>query len=81
VDLHSAGSQARIDRDRIWPALLEALRIIFDAGRSPSRAADFEQFCQQGAVVDIARWSVLADRFGADYRSWPEPLQDANSER
>ncbi len=80
VDLHSAGALARIDRDRIWPELQQALRIVFDAGRSASREADFEDFCQRRAVVDIARWSVLAERFGTDYRTWPRALQDANSD-
>ena len=76
--MQSPDESNRIERDRIWPALQEALRIIFDSGRSPERTREFEIFCKSGSVRDNALWTALAERYGTDYRQWPEPLQDPN---
>jgi 4-alpha-glucanotransferase len=72
----------RIDRDAAWTAKREALAILYDVPRSAARQAAYDAFLsRQGrALVDVARWSVLAEDHGNDHRTWPPGLADAASD-
>ncbi|MFN2563180.1 MAG: 4-alpha-glucanotransferase [Jatrophihabitans sp.] len=66
-------SDRRIDRDAVWRIKREALREVFDrtlAAGSPDFAAWRRS---RGAAVDqFAAWSVLSERYGAGWQSWPD---------
>lgn len=56
-----------LDRDTSWAAKRQALRLIWQAPRSVSREALFEQFCFLGgqSLEDYALWSALVNAHGA----------------
>lgn len=70
-----------VDRDTSWTAKREALLLVHAVPRSAGREVDFRAFvAREGeALRDFARWSVLAQEHGTDYRSWPADLQDVGS--
>lgn len=74
-------SGTRIDRDAAWAVKKEALTLVFEAGRSPQRAAAFAAFCEREGegLVRFATWCALADAHGLPFTQWPEPLQDPDS--
>ena len=76
------GDGAAIDRDAIWEAKKAALWTIFQVRRRPARELSFATFTRRAgrALHDFATWSVLCEQHGADWRIWPEPLQDPRSE-
>ena len=77
----AAGSPAtRIDRSASWHAMRRALKLIFDGERSATRERDFEQFSTSAALQEFAAWNVLADRYGHDFRDWPESLRNPASD-
>lgn len=65
-----------IDRDQVWTAKRHALELIFAAGLSAARQADFERYRQaEGrALVDWANWCAIAEVHGCDWRRWPAEL-------
>lgn len=71
----------RIDRDVVWPAKLEALRLVHRVPRSAEREAAYRRYLaeQKQGLVDFARWMALAEEYGADWRLWDEPLRDPHS--
>lgn len=71
----------RIDRDVVWPAKMEALRLVHRVPRSPDREAAYRRYLaeQKQGLVDFARWMALAEVYGADWRLWDAPLQDPHS--
>lgn len=70
-----------IERDTVWTTKLAALRIIFEAGRTPARQMSFDQFCRrEGRVLQqFATWSVLVQHLGMAWRSWPTEFQRPSS--
>jgi 4-alpha-glucanotransferase len=63
----------RIDRDAVWRIKREALREVFDR----TRAAGSPEFAawrrsRGAAVEEFAAWSVLSERYGTGWHSWPE---------
>jgi 4-alpha-glucanotransferase len=70
-----------IDRDVIWAAKSDALRMVFAVPLSAGRRALFEAFVEREGqgLVDFATWCALVDEHGGDQRLWPEELQDAHS--
>jgi 4-alpha-glucanotransferase len=70
-----------IDRDASWTAKLQALRIVHAAPRSAGREIDYRAFCARegSSLVEFARWSALAERYGNDFRAWPDALQHPDS--
>ncbi|GIL37520.1 4-alpha-glucanotransferase [Phycicoccus sp. DTK01] len=68
----------RIDRDAAWTVKREALRLVFDAGRSGARADAFEEFCAREGegLLHFATWCALADVHGLPFTQWSADLQD-----
>lgn len=71
----------RIDRDAAWTAKRAALRLLFAVPRSAGRELDLAAFCRREgtALTDFATWSVLAELFGNDARTWPEEFRSPAS--
>jgi 4-alpha-glucanotransferase len=67
-----------IDRDAVWTAKREALEIIHRVPLSDRRREEYRRFrCREGRdLEDWATWCVRAERYGADWRSWPAPARD-----
>jgi 4-alpha-glucanotransferase len=70
-----------IDRDVIWAAKSQALRVVFEAPLSAGRQARFDAFVEREGqgLVDFATWCALVDAHGADPDLWPAQLRDAQS--
>ena len=66
-----------LDRDAAWAAKIAALRIVFDAVRSPEREAEFADFISTGGeqLERFAVWNVLAALHGADSQVWAADLR------
>jgi 4-alpha-glucanotransferase len=64
-----------IDRDAVWAAKREALEIIHRVPLSDRRRQEYQRYRQREGhdLEDWAAWCVLADRYGPDWRTWPEP--------
>lgn len=67
----------RIDRDAVWSAKGEALRLVFGVGVSGSRAGDFAAFCEREGegLTTFATWCALAEHHGLPWTAWPAELQ------
>ena len=75
------GNSKRIERDPVWDAKLEALRIIHGLGLSEVRLMAKENFVRHEgrALTQFATWCVLANTFGLDWRTWPVEYQRPSS--
>ena len=69
---------ALLDRDRVWQAKVDALNVMFAAGRTAEREREFEGFrrAQGPALRDFATWCVLAEVHGSNWTQWPTDLKD-----
>ena len=67
-----------IDRDAAWRVKSAALRLVYDAGRSPRRERAFAAYCERegSGLLDFATWCVLTGEFGAEWPDWPAEYQD-----
>ncbi len=85
TELHALPDD-RIDRDAIWAAKAEALRVIADIELSVGRQASFDAFVAHlgPGLIDFATWSALACEYGARWTLWPaeyrHPANEAVSE-
>ncbi|MFG2496915.1 4-alpha-glucanotransferase [Streptomyces sp. NPDC048441] len=72
-----------IDRDAVWALKLEALELIHEVPLGPGRGAAYNDFLAEHgeALEDHATWYALAERYGSDWHTWPEPLRDPSSPR
>ena len=70
-----------VDRDAAWALKRKALRIVFDAGLSPARQMSLRAWRHgEGRPLhDFALWTVLCERFGADWHAWPPAMQRPTS--
>jgi 4-alpha-glucanotransferase len=62
-----------IDRDAVWRAKREALKLVSQVRLSPARQAEFDNF-RATRGQDLASWSAwcaLAEQNGSDWRTWP----------
>ncbi|WP_372668198.1 4-alpha-glucanotransferase [Amycolatopsis kentuckyensis] len=57
-----------IDYDKVWTAKRAALELLW-----PHRV---EELPEDRDLLDFALFCALAERHGADWRDWPEPLRD-----
>ncbi|OBJ24916.1 4-alpha-glucanotransferase [Mycobacterium colombiense] len=66
-----------IDRDSSWAAKRAALKLLHEEPRSAGRALSYTAFRDREgrALDDFATWCALAEKYGADWHSWPEALQ------
>jgi 4-alpha-glucanotransferase len=63
-----------IDRNAVWAAKSAALELLFDYAVSRPDAED------SSGLTDFATWCALIERHGADWRLWPQALQDSRSD-
>jgi len=70
-----------IDRDAVWAAKRQALRIVYDAGMTSARQMAFEGYRRSEGreLRDFAVWTVLCTTHGPDWRRWPEELRRPTS--
>lgn len=70
-----------IDRNAIWNAKVEALRIIHAKGLKPARRMSLDDFIRREgpALSQFATWCVLAREFGMNWREWPEQFRRTRS--
>jgi 4-alpha-glucanotransferase len=66
-----------IDRDTAWAAKRAALQLVYGVPRSAGRRFAYAAFCARegSALDDFATWCALAEKYGGDWRQWPESLQ------
>jgi 4-alpha-glucanotransferase len=66
-----------IDRDGVWAAKRKALSLVYRTERSAGRELAFEAFKQREGIAldDFATWCALAEKYGGDWRQWPNRLQ------
>lgn len=69
----------RVDRDAVWEAKRDALNTIFAVPRSPSREAEFNQFCADrgSALADFALWCAISEATAGEDEPWPADVVDA----
>ena len=67
-----------IDRDAVWAAKRQVLEMIFAAGMTAEREAEYLAYAgRQGkALTNWAAWCALAEIHGADWRRWPAELSE-----
>ena len=72
-----------IDRDAVWTAKRQALELIRQVPLTEARQAGFDTFrAERGQhLVDWCAWCAVAERHGADFRSWPPGLADPEQGR
>ena len=70
-----------INRDAVWKAKKQALRIIFGLERREGRQMEFESYLgEQGARLKrYATWCVLTETYGHNWRRWPDEFQIPDS--
>ncbi len=76
VQTHAAEVDT-IDRDTTWAAKRTAFQAIYEVARTAGRQLAFDAYkVREGRALDeFAIWSALAEKFGADWHSWPEALR------
>lgn len=70
-----------LDRDAVWVVKREALERTFAVGLEDERRREFDAYvAQEGSgLVDYARWSALADRYGPITSEWPAEYRHPRS--
>ena len=83
VDALAPEPGEHIDRDATWTAVLAALELLYpyapDGEPTAGAPGGGEQDGSVEAVRQVATFNVLAERYGPDWREWPEPLHDPAS--
>jgi 4-alpha-glucanotransferase len=76
VQKHAASLDA-IDRDSAWAAKRAALKLVYSVPRTAGRDLAYAAFCARegSALDDFATWCALAEKYGGDWREWPESLR------
>jgi 4-alpha-glucanotransferase len=66
---------ARLDRDSVYAAKLQALELLYHARRSPARQAAFDEFCRisGSGLDDFALWSAIREDLPAGDPFWSDP--------
>ncbi|HEX4660242.1 MAG TPA: 4-alpha-glucanotransferase, partial [Streptosporangiaceae bacterium] len=67
-----------IDRDAVWAAKREALKVIRPVPMSDRRQEEYRRFRRREGrdLEDWSAWCALAERYGPDWRSWPGQASD-----
>nr|NLI49588.1 4-alpha-glucanotransferase [Propionibacterium sp.] len=79
--LAKVGRLDRIERNPIWEAKLTALRLIFDAGRTPARQMSLDDFVRREGrgLTQFATWCALVGHLGMNWREWPAEYRRPSS--
>ncbi len=79
--LRRSNTGERIDRDLVFTAKQEALELVYAVPRDPVREAAFGAYRRREGqgLEDFATFCVLAERHGAPWTTWPEPLRHPSS--
>ncbi|MGN7149915.1 4-alpha-glucanotransferase [Arthrobacter sp. SAFR-179] len=66
---------ARLDRDAVYAAKLQALEMLYHTRRSPARQAAFDEFCRisGSGLEDFALWSAIREDLAPDDPLWKDP--------
>ncbi|PNI08285.1 4-alpha-glucanotransferase [Arthrobacter sp. AFG7.2] len=66
---------ARLDRNAVYGAKLQALEMLYHARRSPARQAAFDEFCRISGkgLDDFALWSAIREDLAPDDPLWTDP--------
>ncbi len=69
-------TDALIDRDAVWTAKREALRLLRSVRLTSERQAAFDKFkAERGRELELwSAWCALAERHGPDWRDWPASI-------
>ncbi|MFG2961721.1 4-alpha-glucanotransferase [Streptomyces sp. NPDC048288] len=72
---------ALIDRDAVWELKREALEAVAGVPLDPARQAAYDAFraAEGQDLEDHATWYALAEKYGSEWRRWPEALRDPRS--
>jgi 4-alpha-glucanotransferase len=67
-----------IDRDAVWTAKRRALEMIRKVPLTEPRQVAYDRFRAEGGrpLQQWSAWCALAERYGADWRDWPDELAD-----
>ena len=78
VRAREAADPDRLDRDASWAARRQALVLLRERGTTPGRAERLAAFraASGPGLEDFALFCALAERYGAPWTTWPEPLRD-----
>lgn len=68
-----------IDRDGVWAAKSPVLELLFSQVEQAGAGASRPDAEDSPGLTDFATWCALSEVHGADWRSWPAPLQDPRS--
>ena len=79
--LKTVSGSELIQRNPIWVAKLDALRVIYDEGLSEVRTMAKENFVRgEGRMLtQFATWCAVTAEFGTDWRHWPTEYQRPSS--
>ena len=79
---HHAASLNSIDRDAAWKAKRAALKLVYRVPRTAGRELAYEAYCDREGVAldDFATWCALAEKYGADWHQWPEPVRHPDAD-
>ncbi len=66
---------ARLDRDAVYAAKLQALEMLYHTRRSPARQAAFDEFCRLSGkgLEDFALWSAIREDLAPGDPLWKDP--------
>ncbi|MFC4398201.1 4-alpha-glucanotransferase [Arthrobacter sedimenti] len=66
---------ARLDRDAVYAAKLQALEMLYHTRRSPARQAAFDEFCRLSGkgLEDFALWSAIREDLPPGDPLWKDP--------
>ena len=66
-----------IDRDRAWTVKRAALNCVYRVKRSAGRDLAYAAYREREgrSLDDFATWCALAEKYGGDWRQWPQELQ------
>ena len=70
-----------IDRDTVWAAKQEALRLVHAVPRSAGREVAYQAYRRRegGGLDSFATWSALAEAHGSVWHNWSDELQHPDS--
>lgn len=75
------GADDLIDRDAVWAAKQEALRLLHRVPLAAERARAYRAYLDREGeeLRAFATWCVLAERHGVRWQDWPPALRDPGS--